>query len=484
MQEEPDIFLPRLIAFEVTRACPLKCVHCRASATCEPPKDELSLDEIKKILKGVSSFSKPVIILTGGEALCRADIFEIASFGSSLGLPMALATCGYSLTEETMQKLKNSGISRLSLSIDGPNAEVHDKFRGVENSYEHALNSARLALQCGIPFQVNTTVTKKNRELLPEMVALASKLGAVSFHPFFLVPTGRAKELQGLEMNAHEYEGSLSALFKISREVSIEIKPTCAPQYGRISNGKKGCIAGSAFAFISNTGMVQPCGFLNVECGDLRKGSYDFKKIWDGSDVFGKLRVQANYKGKCGICDRFDVCGGCRARAHEMNGNYLGKEPNCEYSPKRGLDDMDKKILNVLQTGFPLESHPFAKIAAQLSIKEDDVIARVKALKESGLIRRIGPLYDPKALGYKSMLMAIKTPDEHEERAVNFINSHDGVTHNYKREGPYNIWFTFIYRTDDELTGLIAKLKGEYKAEEVIDLPATHTYKLNATFGT
>jgi len=321
-------FLPRLIAIEITRRCHMNCKHCRTDASDKSFENELSLNELKDILQNISTFSKPIIILTGGEPLLRKDIYDIAAFSTSLSLYTVLATCGKDIDEAIINRLKESGIKRISLSIDGSTSNTHDDFRGISDSFDQAVIAAKHAFNGDLPFQINTTVTKQNMNELEAIIDLSIKLKAVAFHPFFLVPTGRAKKLSGLELNADEYEKSLTELYEWSKTKPIEIKPTCAPQYHRIAGIKsRACLAGTGFAFISHTGKVQTCGFLDLECGDLRKMT--FENIWNKSEIFNMLRDNSNYEGQCGRCRYIDYCGGCRARAHEINRSYLGEEPYC-----------------------------------------------------------------------------------------------------------------------------------------------------------
>ena len=341
----------RMIAWEVTRSCNLSCVHCRASAEGGPYVDELSTEECRNLIDDVTRFSKPVIILTGGEPLMREDIFEIAEYGTKRGLRMVMAPNGTLIDEETARKMVLSGIQRISVSIDGSTRERHDSFRRVKGAFEAALRGIEYAKGVGLEFQINTTVTGANIKELPDIVRLAVRLGAVAHHMFLIVPTGRAKEMKDDEIPPKEYERVLHWFYNQREEVPIHLKATCAPHYYRIlrqrarEEGKKitfethgldavtrGCLAGVSFCFISHTGKVQPCGYLEVNCGDLKDRSLE--SIWKSSKIFQSLRDFDGYKGKCGICEYRRVCGGCRARAYEFTGDYLEEEPYCMYKPK------------------------------------------------------------------------------------------------------------------------------------------------------
>jgi len=342
----------RLVAWEVTRSCNLACIHCRASAGYGPYADELTTDAGLRLLDEIASFSKPIVILTGGEPLLRLDVFEIAAYGDKKGLRMVLATNGTLVTKQVARKMLRSGIKRVSISIDGKDAERHDTFRNVAGAFAGALAGIEAMKDAGMEFQINTTVTKANLDQLPCIMDLAVRLGAAAHHIFLLVPTGRGKEMSEQAISPVEYEKTLNWFYEKSLNCPIELKATCAPHYYRILKQKRGnllarpsgtdnalhsvtrgCLGGSSFCFISHTGQVQPCGYLEVDCGQIKEK--EFKDIWDSSPVFSDLRDLNKYKGKCGHCEFIKVCGGCRARAYEITGDYLAAEPFCIYKPKR-----------------------------------------------------------------------------------------------------------------------------------------------------
>ena len=199
-------YIPHLIAWEVTRSCDLNCIHCRANAHNKKYENEFTTEECFKLLDNISSFAKPIIILTGGEPMMRKDIFEITEYGTKKGLRMVMAPCGILVTEENAKKMLDAGIKRISLSIDGATPESHDSFRRVEGAFEMVLKAAENAKKAGLEFQINTTVTKHNFKEIEKILDLAVKLGAVSFHPFLLVPTGRASNMKNEEISPEEYE--------------------------------------------------------------------------------------------------------------------------------------------------------------------------------------------------------------------------------------------------------------------------------------
>ena len=342
----------RLVAWETTRNCNLSCVHCRAAATNGPYAGELDTPKALKLLDEIAAVGKPIIILTGGEPLLREDIFDIASHGDRLGLRMVMAPNGTLITREVARKMGASGIRRISASIDGASKEFHDKFRGVDGAFDAAIQGIEHVKAAGIEFQINTTITKTNLDQIPDILALAEKLGAVAHHIFLLVPTGRGKYIVDQAIDAREYETTLNWFYDQREKTRLQLKATCAPHYYRIlrqrarADGKtisfqthgldavtRGCLAGTGFCFISHTGVVQPCGYTDVQCGDITRAT--FGDVWHNSPVFQRLRDFKQLEGKCGDCEYKAVCGGCRARAFEATGNYMAEEPLCAYQPEK-----------------------------------------------------------------------------------------------------------------------------------------------------
>jgi AdoMet-dependent heme synthase len=349
----------RLVAWEITRNCNLSCVHCRASATNGPYEGELDTAACLRLLDQIAEVGPAIVILTGGEPLLRPDIFEVAGYGTSKGLKMVMAPNGTLISKENAEKMAASGIKRISISLDGATREKHDLFRGVEGAFDGALRGITNAKAAGIEFQINTTITQTNLDEIPRIQDLAIKLGAVAHHIFLLVPTGRGKYIADKAINAEEYEETLNWFYDQRENTQLQLKATCAPHYYRIlrqranKDGKtvtfqthgldavtRGCLGGTGFCFISHTGIVQPCGFLQLNCGDITQTS--FSTVWNTSEVFLSLRNYDNLKGKCGKCEYRKVCGGCRARAFEATGDYLAEEPLCLYQPKP-LDGKDSQ---------------------------------------------------------------------------------------------------------------------------------------------
>ncbi len=252
-----DRFVPRLIAWETTRACPLACRHCRAAAQAEPASDELSTEEGFRLLENIAAFASPTIILTGGEPMLRPDIYDLASHARDLGLHVVMAPCGLLLNDETAKRLIESGVRHISVSLDGASAASHDAFRGVPGAFEDSLRGIAAAKRAGLGFQINTTVTQHNVSELPAILDLAKALGASVFNPFMLVPTGRGRLIADQEITPQQYEETLVWLMEQQERQDIAIRVTCAPHYQRVlrqngragaaSHAPKGCLGGKTF---------------------------------------------------------------------------------------------------------------------------------------------------------------------------------------------------------------------------------------------
>jgi radical SAM protein with 4Fe4S-binding SPASM domain len=265
-----------------------------------------------------------------------------------------MAPNGTLVTAAAAARMKAAGIGRISISIDFPDPVEHDRFRGCPGAFDSALRGIRSAQDAGIEIQINSTITKLNVGYLPRLLALAEELGAVSFHPFMLVPTGRGKDLAEQELDPDDYERTLNWIYDAQRSSPLFFKPTDVPHYWRVmrqraraegvrlevhphSHGglntlSRGCLAGVGFCFVSHTGSVQPCGYFDRTAGNVRE--QDFGDIWRGSPLFADLRDLEALKGKCGACEYKRVCGGCRARAFECTGDYMAEEPYCAYVPR------------------------------------------------------------------------------------------------------------------------------------------------------
>lgn len=343
----------RLVFWELTARCNLKCRHCRAEAKDAFDPDELSTDEILQAAADIRKAADPIIVLTGGEPLVRDDFFDIATACSKQFTRVAMATNGTLIDDETARRVVDAGIQRVSISLDGALAKTHDEFRGLLGSFDDALRGFDALKRVGLSLQVNVTVTRHNDTEVEELLDLVISRGADAFHVFMLVPVGCGAQMtDDQRLSAERTEEVLKWLFEKSLELRdrLHIKATCAPQYFRImrevSRQKgismptgghgmqavtRGCLAGSGVCFISRTGDVQPCGYLPLRVGNVRERK--LSEIWRDSDVFAALRDPERLTGKCGVCGYRKVCQGCRARAYALEGDYLAAEPDCPFEP-------------------------------------------------------------------------------------------------------------------------------------------------------
>lgn len=324
---------PSVVAWEITRRCELKCRHCRGAARDCDYAGEFSTEECFKTIDALAAFSKPMIILTGGEPLMRSDIFDVARYVTEQGCRVVMATCGHLLTTDVATRLKASGVMAVSLSLDAATAAAHDAFRGIPGAYEKTLAGLEHLKAAGIPFQINTTVSKLNVSELPQMLTKAIELGAATIDFFFLVPTGRGSEIADLALDPDARDQALEWIAAQAQTAPIRVKTTCAPQYKKFLDSKLeignsesarrpppatrlflGCMGGRGFVFISHTGILQPCGFLDLPCGDLRAADFDFEKLYSESSVFKNMRTLNPFAG-------------CPARAYARTGDYMKEEP-------------------------------------------------------------------------------------------------------------------------------------------------------------
>ncbi|MHC1635217.1 MAG: radical SAM protein [Candidatus Methanospirareceae archaeon] len=354
-------FLPHLISWNVTFKCNLRCPHCYIDAEERARKEELSTEEGKMLIDQIVELfsdkgsSGTILILSGGEPLLRKDIFDIAAYGTEKGLIVAMGTNGTLIDKEVATKLRESGVRKVAISIDSCIPEKHDSFRGVKGAWRRAIEGIRACISSDVDVQVNTTVTQQNYDEIDEIMDLAEREGASSFHLFFLVPTGRGVKMK--DISAEMYERMIEHVLMKIGERKLEVRPVCAPQFMRIASQKgldlrrwtRGCIAGISYCRIYPTGEVTPCPYLPIKLGNIRETH--FKEIWFHSPILKMLRDFDNLKGKCGICEYREVCGGCRARAYgltsdyidvcgglheptELRGDFLAEEPWCTYVPR------------------------------------------------------------------------------------------------------------------------------------------------------
>jgi len=330
---------PRLVAWETTRACNLACRHCRAEARPAPPPGELSPLEGRDLVDQLAAWPPPPgLILSGGEPLLRPDLLDLAAYGQAKGLRVLVSTNGLLVTAALARALKAAGVARVSLSLDHPEPAAHDAFRGAPGAFEALRRAAAYLGEAGLPFQINSTLTAANLDQAGALAAKARDLGAAAHHVFLLVPVGRARELENQALTAEAYEAALMDLLSLAPGLGLEFKATCAPQGQRLARQagqdvwSRGCLAGQGFMFLSSTGQAQGCGYLGLAAGDFRRTP--LRTIYEEAPLFQELRDRKRYRGRCGACEYWPVCGGCRARAL-AEGDHLGPEPLCPHQPAR-----------------------------------------------------------------------------------------------------------------------------------------------------
>lgn len=330
----------RILFWESTSLCNLSCVHCRRLDTAEQAaQNDLSTDQVRAVLDSAANLGSPVVVFSGGEPLMRSDWRELADYARKLALPTALATNGTLIDSATADDIAAAGFRRVSVSLDGANADVHDRFRGVAGAFDAAMAGIAELCKANVPFQVNATIAAHNIAHCDELYNLARSLGAVALHLFLLVPVGCGTQIaESHRISPAEYEGVLNWVLDKHRDDSFEIRATCAPHIYRLAEnrgislrGSRGCMCGLSVVFVSHQGEVFPCGYLPVSCGSVRE--QPLAEIWQNSNVLHSLRDFDKLTGKCGQCAFRDVCGGCRARAFAASGDYLAADPTCKYAP-------------------------------------------------------------------------------------------------------------------------------------------------------
>lgn len=355
---------PFLVIWETTQACDLACRHCRAEARPERDPGELTTAEAKRMIDDVRRFGPIVFVFSGGDCLKRPDIVELVEHAASLGMKVGVTPATTSLcTVEMMHRLKDAGLARLAISLDGSNAEIHDAFRQVEGSFGHGLRILEEAADAGLSTQVNTVVGPHNLHDFDDLCDLMERVGITLWEVFCLVPIGRATidDVAG----ADAFEKIFHRLYDLSKTAPFDIKVTAAPHYNRLVLQRKtaekreglreesgdvltdgahhsrrdGIGRGrnvndaDGFLFVSHTGEIYPSGFMPVSAGNVRHD--DLVDVYQSSTLFTSLRDRDGFKGKCGVCEFRKVCGGSRSRAWAVTGDPLESEPYCAWVPRR-----------------------------------------------------------------------------------------------------------------------------------------------------
>jgi radical SAM protein len=341
---------PLLVIWEVTQACDLACVHCRASAQSKRDADELTTEQGYRLLDEIRSFGEPLMVFTGGDPLKRPDLLDLVRHSVKIGLRTNVTPSATPLlTAEAIQGFKDAGVTRMAISLDGPDAQTHDDFRGIPGTFDRAMFALGEAQRIGLDTQLQTTVTRRNMARLPEIAEIARQTGTKMWSLFFLIVTGRAEGAD--DLLAEEYEKVFEFMYDLSKTAPFGIKTTEAMHYRRyVAQRMKaehrnapseaagavvwrtaGVSDGKGFVFVSHKGEIFPSGFLPLTGGNVLEDS--LTDVYRNSELFKTLRDTTQREGKCGICEYQKICGGSRSRAYALTGNYLAEDPRCTYQP-------------------------------------------------------------------------------------------------------------------------------------------------------
>lgn len=324
-----------IVSWMTTNRCNLNCRHCYQDAG-EAKSEELSTEEAKNLIDGIARARFKIMIFSGGEALMRKDIFELVAYASAQGLRPVFGTNGTLITPQVAERLKSSGAKAMGISLESMDAEKHNAFRGDPTAYQRTMKGIENCRNAGLPFQIHMTIMDWNQDEVCDVIDFAESAGAMAVYLFFLVPVGRGIQIEGSILPVGEYEELLRRVMNKQKEVSLTIKPTCAPQFMRVAKEldvpvsrrfTRGCLAGLTYCIISPVGKVRPCAYMTEEAGDIRETPFD--RIWKESELFKRLRTRA-YGGSCASCGYADICGGCRARAaYAHDGDYMAEDSYC-----------------------------------------------------------------------------------------------------------------------------------------------------------
>jgi radical SAM protein len=356
----PDIPLdftqaPFLVIWEMTRACALACVHCRADAIPHRNPCELTTEEGYTLIDQIKAFGPrpPLLVLTGGDPMRRPDLAALVRYAVDAGLTVALTPSGTAAaTRSRLAELKAAGLSRVAVSLDGPTPETHDAFRRVRGSYAWTMRIIDATIELGLPLQINSTISRLTLPYLEDMASRVSDLPVTLWALFFLIQTGRGASLE--QITPAECERVLNDLYDLSLTAPFGIKTTEAPQYQRIVwqrehtragqrldgtmiprrrqlRAPRSVSDGNGFVFVDHVGTICPSGFLPLPCGNVRTGN--LADVYRTHPQFQALRDVDALGGKCGRCRFRAICGGSRSRAFATTGNPLAADPLCAYQP-------------------------------------------------------------------------------------------------------------------------------------------------------
>lgn len=342
---------PRNVYWETTSACDLACAHCRAEASPERSPDELSTEQARQLIRDIRGMGS-MLILTGGDPLKREDLFELIAYARELGVPVSITPSATPLlTARVMQRFHELGVAALGLSLDGPNAEVHDEFRRIAGTFERTLDALGWAREQRLPVQINTTVTAHTAATLPDLFRLLSEKQAPPVRRwslFLVIPVGRGMTLNGL--SPERVDRLLEWVYDVARDAPFHTSLVEAPLYRRywlerrVAEGSRlddllqharhmgfGVRDGNGVVFVSQRGDVYPSGFLPLRLGNVLERP--LSEIYRGTEL-DRLRDMDRLQGRCGRCEFRWICGGSRARAYAVTGDPLGSDPVCSYEPQ------------------------------------------------------------------------------------------------------------------------------------------------------
>lgn len=342
---------PRIVIWEMTRACALACRHCRAEAIPHRNPGELTTSEAFALVDQVAHCGDPIFVLTGGDPLMRDDIYKIVEYATNKGLRVAVSPSATGrLRPEALQALSRAGAHRISLSIDAATEEEHDSFRGVKGSWKRTIDGVHAAREAGLEVQINTTISRFNHKTIWDLVPTLETLDIALWSLFFIVPVGRA-QIEDV-LSAEETEEAFRRLYTVSKTSSFRVKTTEAPHYRRFVAQKEAQMPprerpeggegmpwmafpavrdGKGFVFVSHLGEICPSGFLPYVVGNVRHD--DLLQTYTDDPIMKRLRAPETFTGKCGVCEFHHLCGGSRARAYTMEGDAFASEPTCTYVP-------------------------------------------------------------------------------------------------------------------------------------------------------
>jgi radical SAM protein with 4Fe4S-binding SPASM domain len=340
---------PFMVSYSITTKCNLKCKHCYSSSVEEAAPDELATEEALHLVDDLSRWGIGLLIIDGGEPLCREDLLDIVRYASSKGIRTTIGSNGTLIDERMTKKMLDAGVMAVAISVDGADAVTHDSFRGVDGAFEQTLRGIEACRNSGLPFQLNMVIRKDNLSQLEDMLRLAVDLGANAAEVFDLVAAGRAKnECKELVLSLEERKSAMEQLAQAQEDYPIVIRVPGCPIYPLILQEKnikpkhfpaemlrripyygRGCAAGMPMGYVMvlSNGEVNPCMLLQVNLGNIRE--QNIMSIWESSPILAELRQRDLLKGECRVCNYKLTCSGCRGRAYEETGDIMATDPGC-----------------------------------------------------------------------------------------------------------------------------------------------------------